>query len=300
MPSHPSANLQPAGPLEPHQLLRVNAYGRDRRSLPDELSACTGSLWIDDEAGGIAGAGPGGGFRLPTRRELGGMWVVAATCCTAQRLIRTLAAPIFSHVVVDEAGQATEPECLCAISGAMREGAGVGRLVLAGDPQQLGPVLRSHIAASHGLSLSLLERLMLQADGPHHGAPAAGAAAAPLRPLGFHPAYVAMLTHNYRSHPALLVVPNARFYDNALVPAAPRASVSMLTDWVGLTPAARAVPGGFPLLFHGVQGSDLREGNSPSWFKCVSAAGTRGARGITIRELSVRSYTCAAAPHVPP
>ena len=35
-----------------------------------------------------------------------------------------------------------------------------GRVVMAGDPKQLGPVIRSVIAAKHGLTISLLERLM--------------------------------------------------------------------------------------------------------------------------------------------
>jgi len=34
-----------------------------------------------------------------------------------------------------------------------------GQIVLAGDPQQLGPVIQSPIAALYGLELSLLERL---------------------------------------------------------------------------------------------------------------------------------------------
>ena len=34
--------------------------------------------------------------------------------------------------------------------------------VLAGDPHQLGPILRSRPALAHGLGLSLLERLMMR------------------------------------------------------------------------------------------------------------------------------------------
>ncbi len=37
---------------------------------------------------------------------------------------------------------------------------GKGQLILAGDPKQLGPILRSPIALKYGLQLSLLERLM--------------------------------------------------------------------------------------------------------------------------------------------
>ena len=39
-----------------------------------------------------------------------------------------------------------------------------GQLILAGDPKQLGPVLRSPIALKCGLQISLLERLMLSPD----------------------------------------------------------------------------------------------------------------------------------------
>ena len=38
-----------------------------------------------------------------------------------------------------------------------------------------------------------------------------------------------------------------------------------LTSWEGLPQR------GFPLVFHGVQGEDMREGNSPSWFNPVEA-----------------------------
>ena len=49
----------------------------------------------------------------------------------------------FTHIFIDEAGQGTEPECLVALSGLLGPEA---QLVLAGDPKQLGAVLRSPIA----------------------------------------------------------------------------------------------------------------------------------------------------------
>jgi len=68
------------------------------------------------------------------------------------------------------------------------------------------------------------------------------------------------LVRNYRCHEALLELPNRLFYANALQCCAERLLVEACLGWEGL-PAKRV-----PLLFHGIQGKDMREGNSPSWF----------------------------------
>jgi helicase MOV-10 len=62
----------------------------------------------------------------------------------------------FSHVFIDESGQAIEPEALIAVAGILTVDPGLdcGQLVLAGDPQQLGPILRSPIAQQYGLGKS--------------------------------------------------------------------------------------------------------------------------------------------------
>lgn len=73
-------------------------------------------------------------------------------------------------------------------------------IILAGDPKQLGPVVRSSCASSNGLSLSLQERLM------------------GLSLYQEHSNYCVMtkLLDNYRSHSALLSVPSQLFYDGSL------------------------------------------------------------------------------------
>ncbi len=61
----------------------------------------------------------------------------------------------FTHVFVDEAGHAMEPEALIALAGILESDVSAspdgGQVVLAGDPEQLGPVLRSPLAIQHGL-----------------------------------------------------------------------------------------------------------------------------------------------------
>lgn len=127
----------------------------------------------------------------------------------------------FTHIFIDEAGHCMEPESLVAIAGeGLRVGCrcttlhGLGRshhlpfspyhpcllglmevketgnpggqLVLAGDPRQLGPVLRSPLTQKYGLGYSLLERLLtynaLYKKGPN----------------GYDPQFITKLLRNYR------------------------------------------------------------------------------------------------------
>lgn len=63
----------------------------------------------------------------------------------------------FSHIFIDEAGQATEPEAFVSIKMMADSKTNI---ILSGDPKQLGPVIRSGIAKELGLDKSYLERLM--------------------------------------------------------------------------------------------------------------------------------------------
>jgi putative helicase MOV10L1 len=84
--------------------------------------------------------------------------IIVCTCATAGSLYGLRLVPgHFTHAFVDESGQATEPECLVALGLVANAG---GQTVLAGDPMQLGPVLRSKYCVKHGLQESLLERLI--------------------------------------------------------------------------------------------------------------------------------------------
>ena len=63
----------------------------------------------------------------------------------------------FTHVFIDESGQATEPESVIAMAGLIST---KGQVVMAGDPKQLGPVIRTSVGVKHGLNISMLMRLM--------------------------------------------------------------------------------------------------------------------------------------------
>lgn len=64
---------------------------------------------------------------------------------------------LFRHIFVDEAGQATEPESWIPIGGLADTNT---KIVLAGDPKQLGPVVQLNLSKKYGFGRSMLSRLM--------------------------------------------------------------------------------------------------------------------------------------------
>lgn len=130
------------------------------------------------------------------------------------------------------------------------------QVVLAGDPFQLGPVLQSRVAASYGLDVSLLERLMSRPlycrnedKFSDHGC--------------YDPLLVTKLINNYRSHPAVLKLPSAVFYHDELKPCADVRMRESLCQWDKLPNK------GFPVIFHGLKVS-WRLHSSPRSRACLS------------------------------
>jgi len=76
----------------------------------------------------------------------------------------------------------------------------------------------------------------------------------------YNPYYVTKLVNNYRSHPAILYIPSQLFYDSELQAMADFPTRTSMCDWGGLPVK------GFPIIFHGIEGKDMREAKSPSWF----------------------------------
>ncbi|NXD68606.1 M10L1 helicase, partial [Eolophus roseicapillus] len=182
--------------------------------------------------------------------------IIITTCSSAGMFYQAeIRLGHFTHVILDEAGQATEPESLIPI-GLISEAN--GQIVLVGDPKQLGPVIKSKIALTFGLNMSFLERLtsreMYLRDKDAFAACGA-----------YNPLLITKLTKNYRSHPALLALPSKLFYHKELEVCADTSVVNSLLHW-GKLPKK-----GFPLIFHGIRGSETRESYSPSWFNPAEA-----------------------------
>lgn len=101
---------------------------------------------------------PNGHFTVYPMRDMLNFRVIVTTCVSAS-ILSGIGMPRghFSHIFVDEAGQATEPEVMIGIKSMSDNSTNI---VLSGDPKQLGPIIRSSVARVLGLEMSYIERLM--------------------------------------------------------------------------------------------------------------------------------------------
>nr|XP_057939838.1 putative helicase mov-10-B.1 isoform X1 [Doryrhamphus excisus] len=219
--------------VDKRYLYRMYACSRDPQCVPKELKACcnlNGEIYI-----------------FPPKEDLMKYRVIVTTLITAGRLVSgNLPIGHFTHFFVDEAGHAMEPECLIPLAGLLDPK--TGQVVLAGDHKQLGPIVSSPLAQGFGMDISLLERLMK--DVPLYQK----------QDDVFDNNFVTKLLRNYRSHPAILKIPNELFYDGELQACADEIKRSYFCKWEHLKQMD------FPVIFHGVTGLDEREANSPSYF----------------------------------
>ncbi|XP_041801095.1 putative helicase mov-10-B.1 [Chelmon rostratus] len=212
-------------------VFRMYANSCDANCVPGELKACSNLK--------------GQCFVFPTKEKLMEYRIVVTTLFTAGRLVTGgIPEGHFTHIFVDEAGQATETECLIPLAGLLR--AESGQVVLAGDPKQLGPIVRSPFALEYGMGVSLLERMM-----NHY--------ANNLKNED-NSRFVIQLLHNYRSHPDILEFPSEKFYERKLKACANEVERNSLCGLEFLPTK------GFPVIFHGVSGVNEREASSPSVF----------------------------------
>ncbi|XP_049939512.1 putative helicase MOV-10 [Schistocerca serialis cubense] len=245
----------------PKELLRLHSSTRDWDTVPAD---------IYDYSNRSEGM-----YYFPSREDLCKYRIVVITLVFCGRLVERCSADDghrhFTHVFIDECGQAKEPETLVALGGIVGPASNSrlgGQVVLAGDPQQLGPVCTSRRAeclyptvASEdddgtedsldkhiGLGVSMLERLMKTCE---------------LYQEPYDPIYITQLVYNYRSHPDILHLPNVLFYGGNLQERCPD---SVRNDPVLSFALNGSESGGRAVVFHGVIGHEQREGQSPSHF----------------------------------
>ncbi|XP_069562717.1 putative helicase mov-10-B.2 [Brachyistius frenatus] len=223
------------GKIDSNKVYRFYALNFPVANIPQNLKSCCN---LNRETNTL---------EIPPKEELMTYQIMAATLITVGRLVSGGIPPgHYTYIFLDEAGQATETESIIPIAGLLRPQ--TCQVVLAGDPKQLGPSITSRIAEKHGLGVSLLERLMRDISlYKYH------------ETYGFNNRFVTKLLKNYRSHPAILKIPNELFYRGELQPCAHQKK-SLYRKWE-LLPNK-----GFPMIFHGVAGTYEREPDSPSGY----------------------------------
>ncbi|MCO5598040.1 hypothetical protein L7F22_052129 [Adiantum nelumboides] len=222
------------GRVQVRDMLRLNAYTRHTDDVAAEMKPY---CHID-----------GTFFGCPPLEKLVKYKVVVSTYFSAYMLgEQPLERGHFSHIFLDEAGQAMEPEALVALAKFTTPSTVV---VLAGDHLQLGPVVRSSAAVSYGLGTSLLERLMGRAF----------YSSSKEAQTELNRAAVTRLVRNYRSHEAILEPPSRLFYKGELKACGSKEICRSMCGWEELPNKE------FPVLFVGVEGVAAREAKSPSWF----------------------------------
>lgn len=160
--------------------------------------------------------------------------VICTTCVGAAD--PRLAKFKFRTVLIDEATQAAEPECMIPLV------MGCKQVVLVGDHQQLGPVIMNKKAARAGLSQSLFERLVVLGN----------------RPI--------RLQVQYRMHPCLSEFPSNMFYEGTLqngVTAPERLRKSVDFPW----PVADT-----PMFFHENRGTEEISSSGTSFLNRTEAS----------------------------
>ena len=126
------------------QLFRMNAPSRMQSTLPKTLEL-------------VSRKNDHGTFYIPPKGELMKFRVIVSTCVSASIPYGTgVPRGHFTHIFVDEAGQAAEPESMIPIKTMADNRTNV---ILSGDPKQLGPIVRSDLALSLKLGVSYLDRL---------------------------------------------------------------------------------------------------------------------------------------------
>ncbi|KAF5389693.1 hypothetical protein D9757_006021 [Collybiopsis confluens] len=221
-------------------LLRLNSLTRKLTDLPKELKKF--SLINGNEV-----------FAMPAVEDLRKFRVVVATCISAG-VPAGLGIPrgFYTHIFVDEAGQAMEPAVMVPLKSIADEKTNV---VIAGDNKQLGPIVHSGIASALGLKTSYLARIMDRDIYSLDGGTS----------FGGRGVTIIKLVRNFRSHPAILEFSNERFYNRELQYCADPALTRNLESSDEL-PQKK-----FPLIFHGIVGKDQREASSPSFFNIEEA-----------------------------
>ncbi|KAF7656045.1 hypothetical protein LDENG_00046940 [Lucifuga dentata] len=212
---------------EKHKVYRFYAHSHSVKNIPHELKEhCN----LED-----------GKMVIPAKEKLESYQIIVTTLTNASRLVTGgICRGHYSYIFVDDAGQAAETGCIIPLAGLLDQR--TDQAVLAGDLTSLGPIITCPIARRKGLGVSLMERLKNKE------------LYSTMKNRKFNTQFITKLQKNYRSHPAILKILNELFYGDLLDCAEEN------RKWEHLHKE------GFPLIFHGVAGTDEHQNNRSSTF----------------------------------
>lgn len=235
----------------------------DSDNIPDELKPFCATLDISREETIKSKHLVKNGMNLNCQKGFIGRHRITIGTCYCLGSLAQLGLPRghFTHIIVDEAAQATEPEVLLPLTFIDKES---GQIILAGDPMQLGPVVLSKYCQEYGLDESFMSRILecypYQKDyiSFKHG---------------YDNRLVTKLIDNYRSLEEVISLPSEMFYDSSLV-----AKIDRTQQWVlQAIDATCSIFGGDAvkaggIYVHGVRGQNQRAEDSPSWYNPQEAS----------------------------
>uniref|UniRef100_A0A182WBI2 RNA helicase n=1 Tax=Anopheles minimus TaxID=112268 RepID=A0A182WBI2_9DIPT len=265
--------LARGGILQPGDFIRLVAMSQvERESVPEHLVQYCATVDVGDERNTLGDVlVTESGLRMKFQaKHIGRHRVTISTCLGVGSLMLMSFDPNhFTHVIIDEAGQAMEPETLIPICQVSRTS---GTVVLVGDPKQLSHPIHFSEGEVWNSNMSLMERLLL--NQPLY---AVDRQQFPDDTAGYNPRLVTMLRINYRSIPSVLSLYNDLFYESALESFQPVVSeqdvelIAAVRDIVRLPPAANETCARNGFFFCGINGTNKQSPESPSWFNPAEA-----------------------------
>ena len=133
--------------LKPLDMFRLNAFSRGQPSTFPKFDAYS-----------LKSKSSASNYDVHPLEKMKKFKVIVTTCSSAAVLAAIgMERTSFTHIFIDEAGQALEPESMIPIASFFSPSVSI---VLGGDHMQLGPIIHSSVAKKLGFGISLLERLM--------------------------------------------------------------------------------------------------------------------------------------------
>ncbi|XP_049875314.1 probable RNA helicase armi [Pectinophora gossypiella] len=268
-PSNSAANLiterliQNRKAFSSSMIRLIANYMLDSDNIPEAIKPFCATLDIATENTSQSKYTVKDGINLHCQKSfIGRHRVTIGTCyCIGNLALMGLPRGHFTHVIVDEAGQATEPEIMIPLTFIEKE---TGQVILAGDPMQLGPVVMSKYCKAFEMDESYMCRIL---DTFPYQRDYDGFA------NGFNNKLITKLNDNYRSLEEVLRLPSELFYDGSLVPRINRDQtwihnfINVISDSYD---ECDDKTGG--IFVCGIRGTNARAEDSPSWYNPQEAS----------------------------